>query len=92
MFWLSVWSWSVFDLFLTSVSAVELAVCVAVLGPEVTLPPAMVTGTFAFTAFWSLLAIPAATCFVSACWIPTWNPPAPPQPALQEPLPPMFWF
>jgi hypothetical protein len=46
----------------------------------------------AFTAFWSLLAIPAAICFVSACWIPTWNPPAPPQPALQEPLPPMFWF
>ncbi len=89
MFWVSVWSWSVFALFETSAFAVELAVCVAELGPELTLPPAIDTGTFAFTAFWSLLAIPIAACCVSDFWIPAWNPPAPPQPALQEP-PPTF--
>jgi hypothetical protein len=32
MFWFSVWSWSVFALFETSVVAFELAVCVAELG------------------------------------------------------------
>jgi hypothetical protein len=69
---------AVFDTF---VVADELAVCVAVLGPELTLPPAIEIGTFALTAFWSLLAIPTASCWVRASWIPAWNPPAPPQPA-----------
>src|SRR6266498_2166748 len=59
------------------------------LGPEFTFPPAIDTGTLALTAFWSLFAIPSAHWFVSAFWTPSWNPPAPPQPALQEP-PPMF--
>ena len=81
MFWLRCWSWSVLALFETSVVAEELAFCVAELGPEFTLPPAIETGTFALTAFWWLLASPAASCEVLAFWIPAWNPPAPPQPA-----------
>ena len=68
-------------LFETSAFAVELAVCVAELGPELTLPPAIDTGTFALTAFWSLFATPRANWSVSAFWIPSWKPPAPPQPA-----------
>src|SRR4249919_1071066 len=95
MFWLSDWSWSVLALFETSVLADEFAVCEAELGPEFTLPPATLTGTFAFTAFWSLFAAPAASWLVWAFWIPAWNPPAPPQPARQL-EPPMFcpsrWF
>src|SRR5919206_4721384 len=71
-FWFSVWSWSVLALLETSVVADELAVCEAVLGPELTLPPAIDTGTFAFTAFWSLLATPAASWPVCAFWIPAW--------------------
>src|SRR4249920_3494391 len=51
----------------------------------------MFTGTFAFTAFWSLFASPMASWLVWAFWIPAWNPPAPPQPSLQDP-PPTFWF
>src|SRR5215210_1468716 len=87
MFWFSVWSWSVLALLDTSALAEELAVCDAVLGPELTLPPAIETGTFALTAFWSLLAIPIASCSVSAFWTPSWKPPAPPQPAKQPSLP-----
>src|SRR6476646_6108613 len=89
MFWLRCWSWSVFALFETSAAALDVAVCVALLGPEETFPPAIETGTFAFTAFWSLFAIPTASWLVWASWIPAWNPPAPPQPSLHEP-PPMF--
>jgi hypothetical protein len=77
--------------FETSVVADEVAVCEAVLGPELTLPPAIETGTFALTAFWSLVATPTAACSVWACWAPAWKPPAPPQPAAQDP-PPMFWL
>ena len=84
MFWVSVWSWSVLALFLTSALAVEVAVCVASLGPEVMLPPAIETGALPLTAFWSLFARPSANWFVSAFWTPSWNPPAPPQPAEQE--------
>ena len=81
MFWLRCWSWSVLALFETSVVAFDVAFCVALLGPEETFPPAIETGTFAFTAFWSLFATPTASWLVWASWIPAWNPPAPPQPS-----------
>jgi len=42
----------VFALLLTFVVAAEVAVCVAALGPALTFPPAIETGTFALTAFW----------------------------------------
>ena len=51
MFWRRCWSWSVLALFETSVVAFDVAVCVALLGPEETFPPAIETGTLAFTAF-----------------------------------------
>src|SRR5215208_4552566 len=82
MFWLSHWSCSVLALLETSVVAVEVAVWLALEGPELTFPPAIETGALALTAFWSLLAIPRAHWLVSAFWIPAWKPPAPPQPAL----------
>src|SRR3954453_3706437 len=91
MFWLSVWSWSVFALFETSAFAEDVAVCVALLGPLEMFPPAIETGALPLTAFWSLLAMPSAHWLVSAFCTPTWKPPAPPHPALQE-LPPRFWF
>src|SRR5215210_4560104 len=50
-FWRSDWSWSVLAVFETSVVADEVAVCDAVLGPELTLPPAIATGALPFTAF-----------------------------------------
>ena len=68
--------------------AVDVAVWFAELGPELTSPPAIETGTFAFTAFWSLFATPIAPWWVSAFCTPAWNPPAPPQPMTQESLPP----
>src|SRR5919201_1488716 len=52
------------------------------------LPPAIETGAFVLTAFCSLPARPTASCPVSAFWIPSWKPPAPPHPARQELLPP----
>jgi len=42
----------------------------AVLGPGVTLPPAIETGTLALTAFWVLSAAPTAACPVVALWSP----------------------
>src|ERR1044072_3899353 len=87
MSWCSDWSWSVFALFEPSVVAVAGALCVALLGPEETFPPAIETGTFAFTAFWSLCEIPRAPWLVSAFWTPDWKPPGPPQPASDEPPP-----
>ena len=68
MFWVSVWSWSVFALFETSALAFEVAVCVAELEPLLTSPPAIDTGTLALTAFWSLFATPRANWSVSAFW------------------------
>src|SRR4029078_9310581 len=68
--WLSHWSWSVLDRFETSVVAFDVAVCVALLGPEWMFPPAVETGAFAFTAFWSLLEMPSAHWFVSAARAP----------------------
>src|ERR687887_424765 len=76
----------------------ELAVWLAELGPELTLPPAIETGELPFTVVWSLFAPPIAACVVSAFWPPTGPPPPPPQPARQTPLPPTvcscdwFWF
>ena len=75
------WSWSVLALFETSVVASDVAVWVAELGPEVMFPPAVETGAFPFTAFWSLFEMPSAHWFVSADWMPAWKPPAPPEPA-----------
>jgi hypothetical protein len=43
---------------------------VAELGPEVMFPPAVETGAFPFTAFWSLFEMPNAAWFVSAAWMP----------------------
>src|SRR5215210_8186632 len=80
-FWRSDWSWSVLALFETSVVADEVAVCDAVLGPELTLPPAIETGTLALTAFCWLAATPRAPCVVVALWSPAWNPPEPPESA-----------
>ena len=54
-------------------------------------PPAMFTGTFAFTAFCLLTAREPADWDVSASCAPTWKPPAPPHPTLQDELPPTFW-
>src|SRR5918911_1392232 len=76
----SCWSWSVLELLETSVVAVEVAVWSAVDGPLLTSPPAIDTGTFAFTAVWWLLEIPTAACWVVALWRPAWKPPAPPEP------------
>src|SRR5918911_1641279 len=87
----SCWSWSVLELLETSVVAVEVAVWSAVDGPLLTSPPAIDTGTFAFTAVWWLLETPRAACSVSAFWTPAWKPPAPPQPATHEESPPTFW-
>src|SRR5689334_1707728 len=75
------WSWSVLERFETSVVALDVAFCVAVLGPEETLPPAIETGTLALTAFCLLMAAPMASWLVPAFWTPAWNPPEPPQPA-----------
>ena len=86
MFWWRSWSWSVFALFLTSAFADDVAVCVALLGPPEMSFPASELGAFELTAFWWLLAMPSAPCFVSAPWIPSWNPPAPPQPTRQLPF------
>ena len=44
MFWVRCWSWSVFDLFFTSWWPSRSPFCVAELGPELTLPPAMYHG------------------------------------------------
>jgi hypothetical protein len=44
------------------------AVWLALLSPLEMSPPAMFTGTLAFTAFWLALAFESATCTVSACW------------------------
>src|SRR5207247_2781502 len=85
------WSWSVLALLLTSVVALDVAVWVAPLGPEEMFPPAIETGVLAFTAFWSLLALPSAPWFVWAFCTPSWKPPAPPQPARHDP-PPMSWL
>ncbi len=70
-------------LFETSVLADEFAVCEAELGPDFTFPPAIETGTVAFTAFWSLFGGTGRQLVGLGIWIPAWNPPAPPQPAIQ---------
>src|SRR5215210_4192654 len=49
--WRSDWCWSVFAAFETSAFAVDVAVWLAVLGPEETFPPAIATGALPFTAF-----------------------------------------
>src|SRR5207247_786581 len=82
------WVWFVVAVLPTLAVAAELAVWFAELGPELTLRPAIETGTLAFTAVWSLLASPTASWFVSAFCPPIWAAPVPPQPARQEPLPP----
>src|SRR5919201_7067771 len=89
--WPSSCPWFVDAVLPTFVSAEELAACAAELGPELTSPPAIETGALVLTAFWSLWEAPAASCSVSAFWIPSWKPPAPPQPARQELLPPTVW-
>src|SRR6476660_7019891 len=86
MFWLRCWSWSVLALFETSADAFDVALWLAELGPEEMSPPAIETGVFEFTAFWSLNAAPAATWLVSAFCTPSWKPPAPPQPATHSAL------
>ncbi len=63
------------------------AVWFAELDPPVTLPPAMVTGTLALTAFWFAFASDFAFCSVAAPCPTAWNWPEPPQPARHE-LPP----
>jgi hypothetical protein len=78
MFWLRCWSWSVLALFETSVVAFDVAVCVALLGPEETFPPAIETGTFAFTAFWSLSRRRQPAGWSGRPGSTAWNPPAPP--------------
>ena len=60
------WLWFVIALFCAVRLAVELAVCVAELGPELALPAAIEDGAFVFTAFCVLCADPMATCVVSA--------------------------
>src|SRR6185436_17527818 len=91
-FW--VWScfWVVSASFFAFESALEAAAWLAELGPEVTLPPAMFTGTLALTAFWSLTAKESAFCVVSESCAPIWAAPAPPQPTWQDELSPTYWF
>ena len=67
-----------------AVEAAELsAVCVAELGPLFTSPPAMLTGTFALTAFCFAVASESASCFVRDAWSTFCSWPEPPQPDLQ---------
>src|ERR1700749_107220 len=62
----------------------------ALLAPPAMLPPAMLTGTLAFTVFCPALASEAASWPVSEpCWL-SCACPAPPQPTLQ--LEPADWF
>ena len=48
--------------------------------PPDTLPPAMLTGAFPFTAFCEALASESAACRVAAAWADDCAWPAPPQP------------
>ena len=54
-------------------------------------PPAMLTGTLAFTAFWLALALDSAACSVSAFWLDSYAWPEPPQPMTQD-EPPAVWL
>jgi hypothetical protein len=65
----------------TFVFADEFAACAALLGPTLTLPPAIVTGTLALTAFCWLAESAAAACPVVAPWSPACAPPEPPESA-----------
>jgi hypothetical protein len=57
--------------------------CVAELVPPVTLPPAIVTGTFALTACWSAFAFESAVWLVDASCDDDCACPEPPQPTWQ---------
>src|SRR5262249_30209481 len=81
---------SVLLLFEASASALLRAVWSAELEPAFTSPPAMLTGTFAFTAFCFALASASASCFVFADWSTFWDWPAPPHPEEQLLLPPVW--
>jgi hypothetical protein len=50
-------------------SAAFVAVWLAVLDPPVASSPAICTGTFAFTAFWSAVAVELDSCSVAAPWV-----------------------
>src|SRR4051794_40242667 len=86
---LAVASWVVLLLLSAEASAVFLAVWSAELEPPDTLPPAMVTGTLALTAFCFAFASASALCFVRADWSTFCDCPAPPQPERQLELPPV---
>jgi hypothetical protein len=57
--------------------------CVAELLPLVTLPPEIVTGTFALTPFWSAFAVEWAVWLVEASWLDDCACPEPPHPYWQ---------
>jgi hypothetical protein len=57
--------------------------CVAELLPLVTLPRAIVTGTFALTPFWSAFAFEVPVWLVVACWFDDCACPDPPHPTWQ---------
>ncbi len=69
---------------LLALSASEAAVFVAdwlaELDPPDTFPPAIVTGTFALTAFWLAVELAFAFWVVDADWPMAWYWPAPPHP------------
>src|SRR3954462_7679066 len=73
-------SWFVLLLLDASASALLLTSCDAVLEPACTSPPAMLTGTFAFTAFCLAFAAASASCFVLEDCETFCSWPLPPQP------------
>jgi hypothetical protein len=75
--------WSVDAVLDAEESAELLLFCVAELVPLVTLPPAIVTGTFALTACWSAFAVESAVWLVDASWLDDCACPEPPQPTWQ---------
>jgi hypothetical protein len=62
--WVGVAVWLVVLLLVAEEVPVFVNVWLAELGPLETLPPAMLTGTLALTAFWSAFASELASCFV----------------------------
>jgi len=83
--------WFVDAVFVADESAVLVLCWVAELEPPDTLPPAIVTGTFAFTPFWCASAFEDACWIVAAVWEASCACPEPPQPAAQLELLDWLW-
>jgi hypothetical protein len=62
--WVGVAVWLVVPLLVAEEVPELVNVWLAELGPAETLPPAMLTGTLAFTAFWSAFALELASWVV----------------------------